>query len=284
MGDVRIDEPVLTMLSGLKDRHDRRLAKSAVLGGVGAGVEALRSGTREAVAELARPWDVPKLVEEAVRIPAVAFEDVVVVDVQPDADPMTVTARLGDGARLVLRAVGDDERGEWRPARVVAAGARLPAINPELSYTFPLPDGATGTDDLRWICLALEDVSEALGDRISTMPGRPMTDETEELGQGETRRTRRLAWHVGPNGHLEASVSRHEIFDGATPTWSYFNGMVHGLTDDAACLLNVSIRVNEEPVVRLLLTAPRARLDAAATALAAAAERDPRGPGSRALG
>jgi hypothetical protein len=63
VGDVRIDEPVLTMPSGLKDRHDRRLAKSAVLGGVGAAVRALRSGTRETVTDLARPWDVPKLVE-----------------------------------------------------------------------------------------------------------------------------------------------------------------------------------------------------------------------------
>jgi len=271
------------MLSGLKDRHDRRLAKSAVLGGVGAAVSALRSGTREAVADLARPWDVPKLVEEAVRIPAAAFDDVVVVDVQPDADPMTVTARLGDGAHLVMRAVGDTDHGEWRPARVVAADVPVPAINPEMSYTFPLPDGATGADDLRWICLALEDVSEALGDRIYTMPGRPMTDETEELGQGETRRRRRLAWDVGRSGYVEATVSDHEIYDGATPRWSYFNGMVHGLADDAACLLNVSIRVNEEPVVRLLLSAPRARLDAAATALAVAAERDPRGPGARAL-
>jgi len=236
------------------------------------------------VADLARPWDVEPLVEAAVRIPAAAFDDVVVVDLQPDADPMTVTARLGDGAHLVMRAVGDTDRGEWRPVRVVAAGAPVPAINPEMSYTFPLPDGATGSDDLRWICLALEDVSEALGDRIYTMPGRPMTDETEELGQGETRRTRGLAWHVGPNGYLEARVSRHEIFDGATPTWSYFNGIVHGLADDAACLLNVSIRVNEEPAVRLLLSAPRSRLDAAATALAEAAERDRRGPGSRALG
>jgi len=282
VGDVRIDEPVLTMLPGLKDRHDRRLVKSAVLGGVSAAVTALRAGTREAVAALARPWDVEPLVEAAVRIPATAFDDVVVVDLQPDADPMTVTARLGDGAHLVMRAVGDNDRGEWRPVRMVAAGAPVPVINPEMSYTFPLPDGAT-RDDLRWICLALEDVSEAMGDRIYTMPGRPMTDETEELGQGETRQTRGLAWHVGPNGYLEASVSRHEIFDGATPTWSYFNGMVHGLADDAACLLNVSIRVNEKPVVRLLLSAPRARLDAAATALAAAAELDPRGPGARAL-
>ena len=59
---------------------------------------------------------------------------------------------------------------------------------------------------------------------------------------------------------------------------------MHGLADDAACLLNVSIRVNEDSVVRLLLSAPRVRLDAAAAALAAAAEQDPRGPGSRALG
>ncbi len=79
-------------------------------------------------------------------------------------------------------------------------------------------------------------------------------------------------------------MSRHEIFAGATTTWSYFHGMVHGRADDAACLLNSSIKVNEEPIVRLLLSAPRARLDAAATALAAAAEQDPRGPGSRALG
>jgi hypothetical protein len=83
VGDVRIDEPVLTLLSGLQDRHDRRLVKSAVLGGVGATVRALRSGTGEAVADLARPWDVPNLVEEAVRVPAAAFDDVVVVLLRP---------------------------------------------------------------------------------------------------------------------------------------------------------------------------------------------------------
>ena len=271
------------MLSGLKDRHDRRLAKNAVLGGVKAAVKALRSGTRDAVADLARPWDVEPLVEGAVRIPAAAFDDVEVVDVRPDADPKTVTARLGDGAHLVMRAVGDNDHGEWRPVRVVVAGAPVPEVDPEMSYTFPLPDGATGSDDLRWICLALEDVSEALGDRVYTMPGRPMTDETEELGQGETRRTRRLAWDVGRSGYVEATVSDHEIYDGATPRWGYFHGLMIGPAGNSACLLNVSIRVNEEPVVRLILSAPRARLDAAAAALAAAAEVDPRGPGARAL-
>ena len=78
-------------------------------------------------------------------------------------------------------------------------------------------------------------------------------------------------------------MSDHEIYDGATPRWSYFHGLVIGPAGDSACLLNVSIRVNEEPVVRLLLSAPRSRLDAAATAFAAAAGLDPRGPGARAL-
>ncbi len=263
---MRIDEPVLAVFSELKGRQDRRLAKSAALGGVGAAVKALRSGKREDLEAVARPWDVQALLEASARLSVRALDDVVVVGVHADADPLTLVARLGDDSHVVLRGAGERETSAWRAVRVAEPGSPLPAINPEASYSFLLPDEAS--DELRWICLTLEEISEALGDRIYTMPGRPMSDETEDLGQGETRRVQQLAWYVGPHGFLEATTARHEIYDGVTPTWTHLHGLLMGLAEDAACVLNATVRANEAPIVRVLLSAPRARLDRALETLA----------------
>ena len=261
MGEVRIDESVLAVFVDLKDRRDRRLSKSAALGAVGAAVQALSAGTREAIESVARPWDVQALVEASARSSPQALDDVVIVEVRADADPLTLLARLADGSHLVLRGAGDREISAWRAVRVVDPGTPVPAINPERSLTLPLPDDAA--DELRWICQTLEKVSDALGDPIHAKPGDPPSDESEDLGQGETRYVRRLAWPGQPHGFLEATTARHEIYDGATPTWTHLHGLVMGLADDAACVLNATVRANENPHVTLLLCAPRARLDRA---------------------
>jgi hypothetical protein len=277
VGDVRIDDSVLATLAEPRNRGDRRLAKSAVLGAVGAAITALRSGSRQDIEAVARPWDVEGLVEASARLSALTIDDVVVVEVRADAEPLTLVARLGDESHLALRGAGEQETSAWRAVLVTDPGSPVPAIHPEATFTFPLP--AVGAEELRWICLALEDISEALDDRIYTMPGRPMSDETEDLGQGETRRVQRLAWHVGPHGFLEATTALHEIYDGATPTWTHLHGLLMGLADDSACLLNATVRANEETVVTVLLSAPRARLDRAMEQLTNSAGR----PGDRAL-
>lgn len=261
VGDVRIDESVLAVFAELKDRRDRRLSKSAALGGVAAAVHALSAGTREDIESVARPWDVQALVEASVRSSPHAFDDVVIVEVRADADPLTLLARLGDGSHLMLRGAGDREISAWRAVRVVDSGTPVPAINPERSLILPFPDDAA--DELRWICQTLEEVSDALGDPIHAAPGHPPSDASEDLGQGETRYVQRVAWLGQPHGSLEATTARHEIYDGATPTWTHLHGLVMGLADDSACVLNATVRANEDPVVTVLLCAPRARLDRA---------------------
>ena len=277
MSEVRIDDSVLAVFAELKDRQDRRLEKGAMLSAVGAAVQALRSGVREDIESVARPWDVDALIEASARLSAPALDDVLVIEVRPEDDPLVLVARLGDGSRLILRGAGDREISAWLAVRVVGPGSPVPAIPPEATFTFPLP--ALGAEELRWICLALEDISEALGDRIYTMPGRPMSDGTEDLGQGETRRVQRLAWDVGPHGFLEATIAQHEIYDGATPTWTHLHGLLMGLDENSAGLLNATVRVNEQPVVTVLLSAPRERLDRGMERLTSSAAR----PGDRAL-
>jgi hypothetical protein len=41
-----------------------------------------------------------------------------------------------------------------------------------------------------------------------------------------------------------------------------------GLAEDSACVLDATVRANEEPFVSVLLSAPRARLDRALETLA----------------
>jgi hypothetical protein len=147
------------------------------------------------------------------------------------------------------------------------------------NVTFPLPVEVTLGNGLRWICLALEDISEALGDRIYTLPGRPMESFTEDLGQGETRSVDRSSWYVGKNGVLEAEVAQHEIFDGATPRWETYHGHLRGLAGEAGCLLNATTNVNETTIVRIHLLGPDDVVERARVAL----ESSPTPPGARAL-
>ena len=198
--------------------------------------------------------------EASARLSAQALDDVVVVEVRADADPTTLVARLGDDSHLVLRGTGERETRAWRAVRVADPGSSVPAINPEAWFSHPLPDGPF--EELRWICLTLEDISDALGDRVHTMPGRPMSDETEDLGQGETRRVQRLAWRRAaryPGGY---DGSPRDLRRGDA-VWTHRHGLLMGLAEDSACMLDAMVRANEEPFASVLLSAPGARLDRA---------------------
>lgn len=81
----------------------------------------------------------------------------------------------------------------------------------------------------------------------------------EELGQGEKRTVEVKSWRIGEI-QVTAEVADHEIYDGATPQWTYLRGTATGLPGGAAVSF-IGSQVAPEPAGRPFLIGPRGRID-----------------------
>ena len=112
-----------------------------------------------------------------------------------------------------------------------------------------------GVWELTWLRARLTEEAAALGADITPDVEPEIIWDSEDLGQGETRKTMTMAWDLGPI-HVFAEVDEHEIYDGATPRWGYVRGRVDGLPEDRSIKVSASLSVGKRTAT-ITITEPR---------------------------
>jgi hypothetical protein len=245
--------------AAVRGARDERFTKGAVKSAVRWALGVLAAGDT-ALDEAARPADVPALREALVRSTAPPVQRATVVRLSLTPDPPVLVAELDPGgARLALRAVEFPSPG-WRLLALVAPGTDIPAALPERVLRFPVPTADISGRELGWLVSAVVDTAKALEADLEPAGRLDVRHWTDDLGMGEQRSVRSVAWEVGAV-RVVADVAEHVVFDGATPAWTVLWAAADGLAGGAAVSLRATLRVGDEPEATLYVMAERDRLD-----------------------
>jgi hypothetical protein len=148
-----------------------------------------------------RPWNLPALRRRAADLGEVTSARAVSV-----GEHVLVAELLPGGQRLLYRGVDDD----WRLVRFVD-GDDL-SLRPETTHRVEL--SGWGPDS----------VLAALGIEKPDTVNLEIVDEYQ--GQGQTETSHRYQWVDRDGRSIVAEEITNEIFDGATPRWSYVRGVI----------------------------------------------------------
>jgi hypothetical protein len=197
--DVDLAPEVLASLRAMKDRGTPppRCHKRPIRNAI---ANALRWLVNGELHGKVRPWDLPGLQRGAAELGEVSAVRAVSVD-----DDVLVAKVVPGGQRIVFRGVDD----EWRLVRF-AAGDDL-TLRPETTRRVELHGSAP------------ESVLVALG--VVKPDGVELEVVSTDLGQGETKTVHRYQWTDGGRSILAEEV-KTEIYDGATPYWTYVRGVI----------------------------------------------------------
>ena len=126
------------------------------------------------------------------------------------------------------------------------AGESTWTLAPHRAWRVDVP---AGVDELEWVVSTLVDVAG-----LASVSPPEVHRSWEDLGMGEQRSTRSVAWSSGAV-RVSAEVAEHQIYDGATPAWTILRGTVEGLPDGTSLSLAATLR--DERVATLVVSGRR---------------------------